>query len=98
MQDLPAQPSLAALHRLRLRVKQVRYMQEWMGAVTQRSLPPDLQHQLPLLQQQLGDIADTRVLRRAIERWKPTDTRNARAQAHLLHSIQPPCWAVTERC
>lgn len=93
MQDLPARPSLAALHRLRLRVKQVRYMQEWMAAVTRRSAPLDLRH-LPLLQQQLGDIADTRVLRRAIERWQPANARDARAQARLLRSIRAPCWTV----
>ncbi|MEZ5459440.1 MAG: CHAD domain-containing protein [Steroidobacteraceae bacterium] len=95
LRELPAHPTLAQLHRLRLRVKQLRYMQEWIAPAARESAPPELSYQLPLMQRKLGEIADTRALRRAVERWKPANKCDTRAQARLLRHIRPPRWNVT---
>jgi CHAD domain-containing protein len=85
----PAARTLAEIHRVRLLVKRVRYMQEWLTALTGSAPTAMQQQELVALQERMGEIADTRALRRAIRRWQPESSRDRAAHQRLLRSVRP---------
>lgn len=76
-------------HRLRLQVKRLRYMQDWLASLPDGVASPDLRADLTKLQAGLGRLADARALQRTIERWAPPDAAAARARARLTRSVTP---------
>lgn len=86
---LPAAPTLADIHRLRLLVKRVRYMQAWLTALTDLAPTATQQQELADLQDCMGEIADARALQRAIRRWQPDSSRDRARQQRLLRSVRP---------
>jgi len=74
-------------HRLRLQVKRLRYMQDWLASLPGGVASLDLRADLAELQASLGRLADERALLRTIERWEPPDEASARASARLTRSI-----------
>jgi CHAD domain-containing protein len=85
--ELPAVPTAADVHHLRLLVKRARYMQEWMTALPGAAPAPALLQELADLQTRLGEIADARALRRTIERWEPRRAEDTPAKDRLLRRV-----------
>lgn len=76
-------------HRLRLQVKRLRYMQDWIASLPGSASMAAARSELKRLQDRLGKVSDSRTLRHAIERWDPPDAGSAGAKAHLLRSLTP---------
>jgi CHAD domain-containing protein len=87
---LPTAPTLTQIHRLRLLVKRVRYMQEWLTALNGRAPTATQQQELADLQDRMGEIADARALQRAIRRWQPRSIVDRAGHRRLLRSVRPP--------
>lgn len=87
---LPPQPSAKSLHELRLEVKQLRYMSEWLAEVGSsgeggeaRAAPAWSLPALVSLQRALGAVADARVLIEAVAGWAGKSARRAERSAVL---------------
>ncbi len=87
---LTTAPTLTQIHRLRLLVKRVRYMQEWLTALNGRAPTATQQQELADLQDRMGEIADARALQRAIRRWQPRSIVDRAGHRRLLRSVRPP--------
>jgi CHAD domain-containing protein len=81
-------PDPAALHKLRLRVKAVRYMSDWLAPLVPAARVPRGGLQLASVQRSLGNVADTRALLKTIDSWAGKSPRRQEQVATLRAHLQ----------
>lgn len=81
-------PDAAALHKLRLQVKAVRYMSDWLAPLVPGTRVPRGGPQLANIQRTLGAVADARALLEAIDAWAGKSRRRQEQVATLRGHLQ----------
>jgi CHAD domain-containing protein len=82
------EPDPQALHKLRLQVKAVRYMGDWLAPLVRGTRLPGNGRSLAGVQRSLGTVADARALLEAIDEWAGKSARRQEKVATLRAYLQ----------